>query len=273
MTQPSVVAPGGVGQGSDVAFAVPQRGAVAADRRVVCVEDVHVVVRREVGIDREARAGRGPRSCASSSRRSATTVKVFVEMFGKTLIRPLFSATSTRPSGRNRTTVGLVRAVKTTRLGEARLLVGRRRLRRGGAHGERQQRNDDAPRDPRSCGEVQRRGLLLACRSELFLVEGEVWGKLALGSRSVLAPGSGKCRCRPAGSRIARRQRPSSGPHPNRHREHRRASGVAARDAPPMAAARTALYGKRERLDQEHRHLRPRVRGVGAVVAAAAARR
>ena len=47
-------------------------------------------------------------------RRSATTVNVFVEMFGKSLMSPLFSATITRPSGRKRTVVGLVSPLKTT---------------------------------------------------------------------------------------------------------------------------------------------------------------
>ncbi len=41
-------------------------------------------------------------------------VYVLVVRFGKTLSRPLFSATSTRPSGRKRTTAGFVSPLKTT---------------------------------------------------------------------------------------------------------------------------------------------------------------
>ena len=46
--------------------------------------------------------------------RSANTVGVGSVRLSKTLIRPLFSATKTRPSGEKRTTVGLVRPLKTT---------------------------------------------------------------------------------------------------------------------------------------------------------------
>ncbi len=107
--------PGGFGHRRSRAGRTPARRG-AADRRVVRVEDVDVGV-REVGIGKFGSSAmpeqaRGPRSCGPSSpgrrRRSASCPT----RLSKTLIRPLFSATNTRPSGAKRTTVGLVRPLK-----------------------------------------------------------------------------------------------------------------------------------------------------------------
>ena len=107
----------------------------AADRRVVGVEDVDV--RRRPGSPGRARtrAGRGPRSCgrSCSGRRRASGVGSV--RLSKTLIRPLFSATKTRPSGEKRTTVGFVSPREDGRLLEAGRQ--RRRVRAAAPHSAR----------------------------------------------------------------------------------------------------------------------------------------
>ena len=89
----------------------PGRG--AADGGVERVEDVDPRVRAG-SPERSARPSR-PRSQKlwTCVRRSAKTVGVVSVRLSKTLMRPLFSATKTRPSGEKRTAVGWVSPLKT----------------------------------------------------------------------------------------------------------------------------------------------------------------
>jgi len=93
--------------------AVVPDGCRLAGRRVVRIQEVHVRRGREVRVEGEPEEPAVP-VVVDSLRTSATTVGVVADRLGKTLRRPLFSATKTRPSGANRTLVGNVKPWNAT---------------------------------------------------------------------------------------------------------------------------------------------------------------
>src|SRR5215210_4755648 len=112
-TQPSAVGPGGLGQGSEETPAAPQRGATPP------IFASWVYSTYTCGSSGKSGASASPSSPLSQKLwtfvlRSAKVVGVGSESPSNTLIRPLFSATKTRPSSENSTFVGLERPPSTT---------------------------------------------------------------------------------------------------------------------------------------------------------------
>ena len=107
-TQPSVIASSGLGKRTDVAPAVHPRGCRAIPSPLLrCTERIRTP--RSGSRDRApAPAVRGPKKLWTFVRRSAKTSGCVSASDSKTLIWPLFSATTTRPSADKRTAAGLV---------------------------------------------------------------------------------------------------------------------------------------------------------------------
>src|SRR5262245_5380130 len=107
ITQPSAVAPGGVGQPSEVPPTLPHRGAVPPMAASWAYRTYTYGLAGKPGSSARPSRPRSQKLC-TLVRRSAKTVGLVSLRLSKTLIRPLFSPTNTRPSAANWTTVGSV---------------------------------------------------------------------------------------------------------------------------------------------------------------------
>ena len=111
-THPSAVAPGGVGQPSEVPPTVPQRGAMPPIAASWVYSTYTHGLAGKFGSSASPSRPRSQKLC-TWVRKSANTVGVASFRFENTFTMPLFSATKTRPSLANRTAVGCVSPLNT----------------------------------------------------------------------------------------------------------------------------------------------------------------